>query len=634
MDNEKIIDSVEELWKHICTLGAIDEKYYDKDLIMDLKIALGGNEKESIEKIISTNDISIEKFLSEFFRVAKPFSEMLNDLLKMFEAANAFSSDQNLNIEFDFETEEIFSFDLSHFKSMKEKMQKVVKEFDYLDFSVGLAWELIDPFRIFANTQTSIINKQVGNWLNAYEENRWPQEIIECPRTGDNELDEYISALWKIWAMYVDECKKLYVRPEDWRVNREVKNEWSLLHFCQSDKWPHFLISELFRFIQYFDSQKVEEKVVIARAVAENLKKTINKIPIIKYTEEELVKTIDEFLELPVWKHRYELYSVWVCTEIMGALDKYNIEYNVIDGKLSFSFGGSHIASIVNSNPELQIWAELKTEWEKGETKNRKSRGKHIQPDYSLVVPPVDDVKSTLIVVECKQYKKPSRKNFSEALEDYADGRPESKVILVNYGRIPSKLIDKIESENKSRMLAFGKFIPKSTEIAEFKNQIIRTIDKYYNSPQNTIKSNYILDTSKELSIILEWNEKPRDLDLSLIIKDVEDSMEISYKNSGRKEEYPFCEYKVDVRNGFGPEEIIISKWLNKDYTIIVNNFSKEVELQASSACITLRQGINEYKIHITNNSEKGEVWEVGIIRGGTGELVQLNNITKSYKED
>lgn len=633
MNEEKIIDNVVEFWQNICTYGAIDEKYYDKDLIKDLKIALGGKQNESIETILSKNNISLEKFLSEFFKVTKPFSEMLNGLLEMFEEANAHTSDHNISLEFDFNTSEYFSFDINYFKSMKEQVQKIEKEFLYLDISEYVSWSLIDPFSKFTNWQSCIKDITATNWLTEYDQNRWPISSIACPQTGNKELDEYIIKAWKIWEMFIDECKKVFNDPNDARVSREKNKEWPF-YYLLSDKWPRQFIDKLFTFINYFDNQSEAKKLDTSKQVIESLKKIFNNPSITKEKHEVWEKTIKEFLELPVWKHRYELYSVWVCTEIMGALDKYNIEYNVIDGKLSFSFGGSHIASIVNSKPELQIWAELKTEWENGETKNRKSRGKHIQPDYSLVVPPIDDVKSTLVVVECKQYKKPSRKNFSEALEDYADGRPESKVILVNYGRIPSKLIEKIESENKSRMLAFGKFIPKSTEIAEFKNQIISTIDKYYDSPEKTIKSNYMLDTSEELSIILEWNEKPRDLDLSLIIKDVRDSVEISYKNAGKEEQYPFCEYKVDVQNGFGPEEIIISKWLNKDYKIIVHNFSKEVDLQVSSARITLRQGINEYQIDIANNSENGEVWEVGIIRGSTGELVQLNNIVKIYNED
>jgi len=633
MNEEKIIDDVVELWKIICTYGAIDEKYYDKDLIKELKIALGGKHNESIETILSTNNISLEKFISEFFKVTKPFSEMLNGLLEMFEEANAYTSDHNINLEFDFNTSECFSFDINHFKSMKEQVQKIEKEFVYLDISELVSWVLIDPFRKVTNWQSKITDIKAINWLKEYDENKWPKSLLECPQTGNNELDEYIVKVWNIWDIFLNECKRVFDNPNDAKAKRAENEEWPF-YYLLLDKWPYIFVDNLFKFTYYFDTLNEVEKLALSKKVIESLNEIFNNSSIIKDKHEVWEKTIKEFLELPVWKHRYELYSVWVCTEIMGALDKYSIEYNVIDGKLSFSFGGSHIASIVNSYPELQIWAELKTEWEKGETKNRKSRGRHIQPDYSLVVPPIEDVRSTLVIVECKQYKKPSRKNFSEALEDYADGRPESKVILVNYGKIPSKLIEKIESENKSRMLAFGKFIPRSTEIAEFKNQIISTIDKYYNSPGKTIISNYMLDTSEELSIILEWNEKPRDLDLSLIIKDVNDSIEISYKNSGKKEQYPFCEYKVDVRNGFGPEEIIISKWLNKDYTIIVHNFSKEVDLQASSARITLRQGIKEYQIDIANNSENGEVWEVGIIRGSTGELVQLNNIVKTFNED
>lgn len=624
MDSEKTIYSAKGFWKYICKVGGLDEKYYDKDLIDDLKIELGGKKSDSICKILTVNNISIEKMLSKFFKVTRPFSEMMNDLLSMFEEANTYTTDNNLKIEFDFSTEEKFSFDINHFKTMKEKMNKIEREFNYLNFTTNIVWKLFEPFREYENSHSSIDNIKVNEWINEYNENKWPQIVVECPKFEYPELDKYILRLWTIWEIYIEEVKKICENPNDWKekIHKHEYHEIKDLLVCQSDKWPRYFIIQIYQFIQYLDSQNITKREQVAEAVTNKLKEIISTIPVLTYTKEEIVKSIEEFLELPIWKHRYELYSAWVCTQIIGSLKEYNIEYIVNNGKLSFSFGGSHIASVVNSNPKLQIWAELRTEWKNNFAKERKSRGKHIQPDYSIVVDPIDQIESTLVVVECKQYKKPSRKNFSEALEDYAEGRPKSNVILVNYGNISKILINEMETDNKNRMFAFGKFIPKSADIIDFKNRIKTTVDQYFNLPDKNIGGELL---EEPIKITLEWNKKPRDLDLHLAIDGGKDntSIDISYENFGDMEKYPFCRYTQDIQSGYGPEEITISKWFDKSYTVSVYNYSNEVDLYESCACIKIKQGLKEKLISITNTGRIiGKTWEVGMIRIGKNGFI------------
>lgn len=272
----------------------------------------------------------------------------------------------------------------------------------------------------------------------------------------------------------------------------------------------------------------------IAEQVNASLIKEIDKICVTKYKEKEFVKVIEEILTLPIWKHRYDLYATWVCTKIIDSFENYKIQYNVYDGKLSFSFKGSLIASVVDFEPQLQIWTELKTEWKNGHLKNRKSRKNNIQPDYSLVINPIEDIESTVAVVECKQYKNGVRKNFTEALEDYSDGRPNSNIILMNYGKLPKDLIGRMQSNNKDRQYAYGYFIPKSSDIKELNKLIIDTTKDYYKDilgKEISIK----LDTSKPLNIALRWNEKPKDLNLHLCIQSEGSKLEEIFYGKKRK---------------------------------------------------------------------------------------------------
>ncbi|MBF0321129.1 MAG: hypothetical protein HQL01_15145, partial [Nitrospirae bacterium] len=79
---------------------------------------------------------------------------------------------------------------------------------------------------------------------------------------------------------------------------------------------------------------------------------------------------------------------------------------------------------------------------------------------YTLTLEPITSPSQTVVVVECKQYQKASVENFSSALIDYANGRPNAKVLIVNYSNIPQSIWMNIDSQLKTRVAAIGEFIP------------------------------------------------------------------------------------------------------------------------------------------------------------------------------
>ncbi len=78
----------------------------------------------------------------------------------------------------------------------------------------------------------------------------------------------------------------------------------------------------------------------------------------------------------------------------------------------------------------MHVWSELKSPFYAPIGKGRK---KGIKPDYSLTLEPITEPETTLLTIECKQYKRGDAKNFLAAVVDYARGLPSSKVILMNY---------------------------------------------------------------------------------------------------------------------------------------------------------------------------------------------------------
>lgn len=151
-------------------------------------------------------------------------------------------------------------------------------------------------------------------------------------------------------------------------------------------------------------------------------------------SEREIIETVESLehtLNLPYWEKRYELYSAWILTQITKGLQDTGISYHVLDGVLSFSFRKTLLATCENLRPPLQIWAELRTK----STAPMKGIGrkKHIQPDYTLAIDDAERSENTVAVVECKQYKRSNKRNFFAAILDYAAGRPNGSVFLVNY---------------------------------------------------------------------------------------------------------------------------------------------------------------------------------------------------------
>ena len=57
-----------------------------------------------------------------------------------------------------------------------------------------------------------------------------------------------------------------------------------------------------------------------------------------KITVNEKIEEFEEFLKLPFWDKRYELYSVWVFSLIYKATKEYGLIVHTINNKLVFPF--------------------------------------------------------------------------------------------------------------------------------------------------------------------------------------------------------------------------------------------------------------------------------------------------------
>lgn len=187
------------------------------------------------------------------------------------------------------------------------------------------------------------------------------------------------------------------------------------------------------------------------------------------------LEQLESLLELPYWERRYELYSAWVLTQIDGALKGTGTRYSVREGVLSFSFKGVCLAECGLLSPSPLVYAELRSNLDNPIGRGRKHG---IQPDYTIAVRPVLDPDSALAVVECKQYKRPNRKAFEAAMVDYANGRPQAFVSLVDYGK--ASRMSSVPAHVRSRTAMYGLMRPGTEAAGRFRDDLSAAIRAYY----------------------------------------------------------------------------------------------------------------------------------------------------------
>lgn len=627
-----------DLWKYLKSNGGLDIKNYDYSIIEELQRELSLPIGKDFDKQLKDEDISIENFIIAFFKVVEPFSEMMSDLLLMFEKAGAKTTNKNLDIEFDFDNAKSdLKFDLESFRKWINVWKSVKNKYNANLWDTELIWSLS---RIFGNRNYRSQNHELEKWLlDYYERKLWPEFSLNLPKCSNPYLSQLINRAWNLWLTIVKESAKLTkdrrMLHEKYLHNREIydKNEkgysWNPIILAQIDHdcWSGSFAERVFSTIEEIENLDPISKQEYSSHLVKDLENIFSEIPTIELEEDIIVNDLKDFLSLPIWKKRYELYSVWISSQIIESLKDNPYRVHTYDERILFSFSGTHLATFDNFSPRLHIWSELRSPLE---NPVGKGRTKAIQPDYSLIMDPVTNFQTSILVIECKQYKNPSKKNFVNALTDYAKGRINSNVILVNYGKINDEILNEIPIELRKRTFLIGNMRPMSTESIIRFNKIVRdTVLNHfgYIGEQNKIS----LDTTG--TVCLKWNDLPRDLDLHLFLEKDNEWDEIFYSSKGNSISYPWATLDNDIQNGFGPENVKISKWIKKKYHFSVYNYSGESELKFSNAIVEFKCGKQSYTFKCPNIGT-GKWWDVFYIDVQNNKIIEKNIIVDNIDNE
>lgn len=581
---------------------------YDQSLVQELRNRL--DLPDAVPMVEALAGIPIERFVRAFFEAAEPFVDMWEDLLALFERAAASTGSQQLDITYDFSAEQPrkLQFDLDHFRRTISRARQLMARFDLSRAEQGDLGAVSEAYRGDRDRYEGDMpsNPDVARFVHACEEERFPGQMPRRPISSDPRLDALVDETWLLGDVVLADLRAMFVdyrgvRASGWEP-RPVPSglPYSTLRVTASDHWLPTLVATATATLASGEPPSAQ----LVGALDAALQRLRNDDPTRTAPQERL----EELLSLPLWKHRYDLYSNCVTTQVVAALDDQGLLVHSAAGRIEFSFRGTHLATFDIPMPRLHLWTEYRSALEDPVGAGRTGA---IQPDIALRRDPIT-ADLTPLVVECKQYRKADSRAFADALTDYARGHQDAMVVLVNYaGGRQTTILGKVAQEVRDRTAFVPHLRPHSPDaLAEFRRLVRGAVGLAVD----------VGDESRDVGRIeLSWGASPRDLDLRVRISGVAE-WEIGWDSLGALDVEPYARLENDDRQGNGGEVVRITRWLPAIYVVEVVNYSNERPIGEGNAQVSVT--LSEYTRRFEcPPSLQDDRWEVCHIDGKTGRL-------------
>ena len=457
-------------WKGLVNIGALELDGRDGDLASQLKDLLDPN---AVDLNSALDSASLGTFLQCLFRVIQPFMLMFRDVLRFFEKAGARDGRVQWRILVD---EEII--DLQHFEDILQHWHDIdcLLEIPALNHARAfLPYELlckVDPDHPLATRQLPIPSIQTGiaevdAWLTEYHRGRYlPLPEILYSSKSNNRFGLADTASIAIAALHTINSRGLdrnglhqYLRQSRPYSETDALNISSIAQ-NETDRWlAHYVLvlsplysSDLKR--ESFDRE---------------LANAFRRFPKRRMMATVRLTDVKRLLSLPAWKTRHETYGVWVATRVLDALEDHQVTINHESGELRFAFAEARIADVASARPPVGLFSERRTSLDAPVGRGRVAS---VQPDYGVWTVG-SQPETCVLVIEAKHYRRRSRRNFRDALIDYARAHPKANVVLVNYGPVGSPFAD-LPWDVRNRCMMIEHFHPENSSACERFHQQVR----------------------------------------------------------------------------------------------------------------------------------------------------------------
>ncbi|MGA2837009.1 MAG: hypothetical protein ABSF84_10470 [Acidimicrobiales bacterium] len=607
-----------DLWALLTTDRSVQPDTYDKTLCSDLADLLGLEPDDDLEAELVRAAVPVETFVRAFFAVAAPYVMMWSDLLRLYELAGATAGGDNFWVEYNFgPDDDALNFDLGHFRALVAMAQELMAPhwFSAETASTDL-WRLTGAFAEVTTNHAydsgPVGDAEVDAFIAACREGEWPSLLPPMPEVGDPVLAELIAEAWQVAGTFLSAVRAVSSTHESLREvgTNDGREHWGLttqqLWLIESDFWLPTFVATAVAGVRNLVPQVIAGVTGLLDSTLEPFRNTDDR-------NRTTTERLQEFLALPLWKYRHELFSNWVCTVVIDSLKDQAPRVHVTENSIVFRFGGTHLATFDSFSPRLHLWTEIRSELADPVGASRMSA---IQPDISLVFDPITSPDARPMAIECKQYLKSDNKNFADALTDYVRGLPKALVLLVDYGRVrPQSVLDKVPGDLRGRARVISELRPDRRDALDaFRIAIRSRFD--LDAPRSETRQPF----AGQGLISLTWTSPPDDLDLHVKVPTPAGEVTVSYQNPGDRSDEPYCTLESDVRMGPGPETVVVHQWLPGRYGVNVQQFSSGGSVQPGQASIDIvtPSGSRHFE---SPSFGPGDIWNVCTIDGPSGEI-------------
>ena len=555
---------------------------YDKDLVADLRERLFPGADAPLEALLAESDLPAEDLIRAFLATLQPFALMKTDILHMLAAAGARESGDSLKVRFNFDPDaEPLDLLLEQFRQQMESFADVVVE-SPPEVSYQDLWEIprtgdLNPYH---RGETSPLDATPGltAWLARYEAGHF-EPLPGDWRTGRADVDERLGRVADLADSYLSAFRRHAPDHDQLRLAAEEAEAGAALDpigmtvwqlwMLESDYWPRAIA----RWVKAVRAaHRARNEASLAKMMAE-----IDRILPPARRSHERLKTLEDVLDLPVWKHRHEVYAVWLGAQIHRALEDagWRFRFHLQDDRLEFAFRGVHLASLTHRDSEdlLLWWTELDSAHDDLPSGHR---SRAIQPDYRIRKAPISDPSTDVVVVEAKQHLRSSSKEFADALSDYSHACPGAVVLLANYGPVSNGVLARVDETLRRRCAAYAHMHPGLPE------NMLRFRRELSGSLSAAIAGRPCIARETGVEVRLTWGRYPSDLDLYVERED-DEAHGVDY----RRNEAEGLRYEADVMTGYGPEIVHIAGESGV-FIVRVHRYSEDGELAQSGAAIEL----------------------------------------------
>jgi len=423
----------------------------DDVLWRELVVSLGfGPDITDLPSALEEGATSVEEFVRAFLACFEPFAMMMADICAFMERHEARRAYHSLVISYQFsEDDTAVSFTLSHFQDFWRSYHTILER---AVFRLWSLWELrsyvddlakhVDAYPDTPTETKSRIQWKPGHsvptefqsyryvlahahilhglWESLQQSLGWAAEGSPTPSSpfltnnGRPPRD----------ADRIFQYQELSLHPPTENELAELQELLAAAH--QHLARTHWLVSGGVKspsFSETYDYSEPNSLDVILGHYGD--------LPTQERLVESLAEEIHSILRLPAWRHRWQLYQVWVGLFVLDVLREQGLDFAVHapDGKLElYEHHPAHIADLRGCKSFVSYWAELQTAVP-GDTGAVQS----IRPDYRLVRSPFTMPESTILLVEAKQRLSMTSTELEKLHKRYRAGCPNGALLFVNY---------------------------------------------------------------------------------------------------------------------------------------------------------------------------------------------------------